>query len=493
MNIAAIAAARAGTVVAACLGVALSIASCSGGTSPPSGGDVDIGMADAAGMDPGCTSDADCTALLPATSPANCAVGKCDVLQGKCAFVSNDADGDGHPAANCKAVGTGSIQAGDDCDDNDKTTYPGAPDTCDGRNHTCATSNCACTDGTKQACYTGPPPTRGVGKCADGIQLCASGSWGTCAGDIIPKSVDACDGTDANCDGNPNTGCPCQNGTTQSCYGAPAGTAGVGVCRKGTQTCAGAAWGLCVGAVIPSPRYCGGALDKDCNGKADNSEAPCQTCVVGNSMVCGAHPGFDGKGTCKAGSELCAISADGTSVGYLGCQGSVAPAAEGCGPSQADTNCTGISGDGAGCKAVYYILSTSNSFGPTGTQLLTSGATSEPPFVYKWQTIPVLTSGGDHRVERWAPASGGRVAYISSLNETAGARCTQPDCRYEGTHGNVVQLAGGCPVGWQSLVFWYGPNGGVTYLLKNDPFTSAACGAGGLPACADTTYCVPAW
>ncbi|MFO0628435.1 MAG: MopE-related protein [Polyangiales bacterium] len=50
----------------------------------------------------------------------------------------------------------------------------------------------------------------------------------------------------------------------------PAPSAMRGICRAGTQTCAGGAWGQCAGEVRPMTReVCGNAMDDDCNGLTD--------------------------------------------------------------------------------------------------------------------------------------------------------------------------------------------------------------------------------
>lgn len=252
---------RIATVTSACICVALSIASCSGASSTPAAGG-DGGSTGGGGAGgPGCSTDADCTALLPQTNPADCAVGKCEALLGTCAFVARDADGDGHTAANCHAQGSGVIQAGDDCDDGDQTTYPAAVDACDGKNHTCATTQCACANDTTQACYDGTPAsTRSVGACKDGTQVCTKGQWGPCDGQVKPKPVDLCDGKDENCDGNPNTNCPCQTGTTQVCN--------MGLCNPTTVACTNGAWPTCPTAIVATIYRQDGDTDQHCVGGA---------------------------------------------------------------------------------------------------------------------------------------------------------------------------------------------------------------------------------
>lgn len=137
-----------------------------------------------------CNVNADCEAKLPATNPAGCAEGKCDILLNACTFKAKDSDGDGHTAQACASIGGGSIQTGDDCDDADPTTYPGAPDLCDGKIHTCAATACLCKDGETKACGAANTcnPTA--------VETCAQGGWGTCIPapktTCVPNSITAC-------------------------------------------------------------------------------------------------------------------------------------------------------------------------------------------------------------------------------------------------------------------------------------------------------------
>ena len=65
-----------------------------------------------------------------------------------------DADGDGHGSGSVTACEqpAGTVSTGDDCDDTDATSYPGAVEPCDGVDHDC--------DGAPATCDTGtaPPP-----------------------------------------------------------------------------------------------------------------------------------------------------------------------------------------------------------------------------------------------------------------------------------------------------------------------------------------------
>lgn len=89
--------------------------------------------------------------------------------------------------------------------------------------------------------------------------------------------VASCDAGFADCDGSHSNGCEtpaaacvCSAGEVAGCYGGPAGTEGVGVCKGGVAQCVGGAgWGPCEGEVVPSAEACDG-LDGDCDGHGDD-------------------------------------------------------------------------------------------------------------------------------------------------------------------------------------------------------------------------------
>ncbi|TAK24010.1 MAG: hypothetical protein EPO40_24925, partial [Myxococcaceae bacterium] len=175
-------------------------------------------------------------------------------------------------------------------------------------------------EGLSLACYTGPAGTNGVGLCRGGSSPCASGIWGSCAGQVVP-TAERCNGLDDDCDGAVDEDFPtlgnacsvgvgacsragtvvcradglasqcsataaspgvelCNNldddcdgavdeGLVRSCYSGGAGTSGVGLCRSGAQTCVAGSWGTtCPGEVLPTLEVCDGQ-DNNCNASVD--------------------------------------------------------------------------------------------------------------------------------------------------------------------------------------------------------------------------------
>jgi hypothetical protein len=188
------------------------------------------------------------------------------------------------------------------------------------------TSTVECTQGETQPCYTGAKGTKGTGICHAGVNKCVSGKWsGTCYGQVTPEATETCDGADNNCNGTTDEGCSCTDGAMQDCT-AGSGTPGVGICKTGTQTCSGGAWGACTGAVGAGDETCQNmGADDDCNGTKDDVPNAGTACDTGN------------KGVCSAGMRHCV----GDASPDLTCVQSTQPTAETCGNQGADNNCDG--------------------------------------------------------------------------------------------------------------------------------------------------------
>jgi len=128
-----------------------------------------------------------------------------------------DADGDGHGTptssyASCTAPGDSWALAGDDCDDSDPTTYPGADELCDGVDNDC--------DSDVDEEPTVAPPTwyldldgDGYGREEGAVTQCqAPSSAHVTDGDdcnddvatVFPGAPEVCNGEDDDCDGVPD-------------------------------------------------------------------------------------------------------------------------------------------------------------------------------------------------------------------------------------------------------------------------------------------------
>jgi len=196
---------------------------------------------------------------------------------------------------------------------------------CDGQPDNTIDDACRCAALGTQPCDE-HPELDGRGPCRAGVQTCvlaadnATSDWGECTGSIGPQPADSCEvaSDDANCDGVPNGGCTCVEGTVIAC-GPEADT---GECVRGTSTCTGGAFTECVGAVFPTRRDCTSALDNDCDGLPDDTiDAVCR-CQVGSQRDCGDAPGSFG---CALGTEGCEAIADGSRSDFTAC--SFAPVA----------------------------------------------------------------------------------------------------------------------------------------------------------------------
>jgi len=144
-----------------------------------------------------------------------------------------------------------------------------------------------------------------AGLCAPGTQACVNGSLGPCEGAVQP-TAEQCGGTEAadeDCDGAVDNDCPCEGSATQRCYSGRAFSAGVGVCKAGTQRCMNGVFGACEGEVTPTPETCANqGHDDDCDFFVDDVPGAGATCFDWTQLgVCGV-----GQRLCSGGALVCA-------------------------------------------------------------------------------------------------------------------------------------------------------------------------------------------
>jgi hypothetical protein len=203
--------------------------------------------------------------------------------------------------------------------------------------------------GAMRSCYTGPAATENKGLCKDGMQSCVRQGeflvWGACTGDVVPAAEVCSDTADHNCNGLTGcddpacagmTGC-CTSGQMRACYDGPAGTAGVGQCKAGSQSCnPDGSWPqVCTGEVLPGIELgnCQDGIDNDCNGQVDCQDIVClldpacqpKTCQQGAMQACYDGPaGTDGVGQCHGGMQVCTAQGQWPAT----CTGEVTPGSE---------------------------------------------------------------------------------------------------------------------------------------------------------------------
>lgn len=223
---------------------------------------------------------------------------------------------------------------------------------CDGRADDTLDDVCVCVPASVEPCDD-HPGLDGRGQCRAGERACSAGAdnqtsnWGACEGSVGPGEQDSCsvEGDDTNCDGTNNGGCPCIEGETRPC--GP--ETDDGICQRGSQTCVGGSFGQCAGAVFAAPRNCASSEDNDCDGSPDDAVDNVCTCVIGAVQACGAHPGRDGNGPCRAGSQTCQGRANNATSGFGACTGSVGPALVDTCVEDDDSNCNGLLNEGCAC------------------------------------------------------------------------------------------------------------------------------------------------
>ncbi len=241
----------------------------------------------------------------------------CDGMVTSC--LMHDADHDGHID---KAYG------GDDCNDNDATIYPGAPEKCDdGIDQDC--------DGSDLHCCTPDSPPDCVGATdhdGDGWPVPFDCNDNNNA--IHPYAMEYCNNKDDNCNGVIDEGNPGNKvGDTYVAGGTPCGP-DVGECKPGTWVCShypppGDAKMECIGAIGAGAEICDGK-DNNCDGQTDEA-------FPDKGKACDG----DDLDQCKHGSWTC--KADGTGLECV--NETLHDIVEICGNNK-DDDCDGVTDNG---------------------------------------------------------------------------------------------------------------------------------------------------
>ncbi len=161
------------------------------------------------------------------------------------------------------------------------------------------------------------------GECKKGKKFCEAGQI-VCR-QVITLQTELCDNKDNDCDGQIDS-------QTRECYSGPSKVAGVGQCKKGTQTCEKGKWSLkCVGAVLPNKKeICDDKkVDENCNGQVDEG---CR-CKNGKKRDCGLD-----QGECQEGKQVCGGGQ------WKACRGAIGPTLEIC--DGKDNDCDGKTDEG---------------------------------------------------------------------------------------------------------------------------------------------------
>ncbi len=200
----------------------------------------------------------------------------------------------------------------------------------------------------------GGPCGSSIGTCVPGSQICVGGAL-MCSGGVS-SATETCDNRDQDCDGRTD------ESLMQGCFTGP-GTAGVGICRTGSQTCSLGTFSACAGQITAVAETCDNR-DEDCDGVIDD----------GVTRSCYTLGGAAGVGICRSGTQTCAAGSFGAT-----CSGQIGPSTETC--NNTDDDCDtrtdeALSGGGPLLQACYTGSAVTRGVGTCrdGSQTCTFGA-----------------------------------------------------------------------------------------------------------------------
>jgi hypothetical protein len=239
----------------------------------------------------GCATDGDCAASVPPTiaSPgvgANCATGKCNVLQGVCEYVAKDEDGDGHPAANCESTNGISIREGDDCNDQDPNLYPGHPEACTPPADAGTMTSIPCTGQVSCLASGEESPCVVMTSCTN--QACVNG---LCAGTCQPGSTQCESNGVSTCSSGGTWGEP-EPCDASTCISSAGRASCMGDCAASDTGCSGVQPTVCVnGQWQPSGPACSGNTASCCGGACTSEQDDVANCgACGNACSAATNP-----------------------------------------------------------------------------------------------------------------------------------------------------------------------------------------------------------
>jgi hypothetical protein len=254
------------------------------------------------------------------------------------------ADFDGDSYDTCDTGMPGDDGKPRDCDDDDETIYPGANESCDGKDNDCDESTA---DGTSEPWFGAPCDGPDNDQCLEGKFICSSGEQ-TCD-DNTGDSVELCDSLDNDC--NPSTA----DGAAEPWFGAPCDGSDSDLCSEGDFICSSGAQ-ICNDNTGDNIELCDGS-DNDCNPSTADGAA--------ESWIDAACDGPDSD-QCLEGAFIC-------SEGLQACNDDTGDTIEIC--DGQDNNCNGEIDEGF-TLITYYRDVDSDGY---GDPLITAQACSPPP------------------------------------------------------------------------------------------------------------------